>query len=120
MSAKTASGVVVDISASRPPAPPETETRRFTRTPQVPAEESRRAPQIDAAAPRFQAHSLLKFNVAAADVDAKFEIHEATSRVTVTMYERETGEVLREIPSRRILDMLASVTESGLHVDTSS
>lgn len=110
----------MDISASRPPAPPETETRRFTRAPQAPGEEPRHAPRIEPVKARFEAHSLLKFNVAAADVDAKFEIHEATSRVTVTMYERETGEVLREIPSKRILDMIASVTQSGLHVDTSS
>jgi len=110
----------MDVSASRPPAPPETEIRRFVRTPAVPDRESHKAPQIDPRTPRFEAHSLLKFNVAAADVDAKFEIHQATSRVTVTMYERETGEVLREIPSKHILDLLASVTESGLHVDTSS
>lgn len=112
----------MDVSASRPPAHVETESRRFTRTsPSVPAaDEARKAPETEPPGHSFEARSLLKFNVAAADVDAKFEIHEATSRVTVTMYERETGEVLKEIPSRHILDLLASVTESGLRVDTSS
>jgi flagellar protein FlaG len=111
----------MDVSASRPVAPPDTQTRRFVRAPAAPPEaDPRKAPQIEHPSRRFEAHSLLKFNVAAADVDAKFEIHKATSRVTVTMYERETGEVLREIPSRRVLDAIASVTESGLHVDTSS
>ena len=112
----------MDVSASRPPAPVEAESRRFTRaSPSVPAaDEAPKTPKIEPASHRFEARSLLKFNVAAADVDAKFEIHEATSRVTVTMYERETGEVLREIPSKHILDQLAFVTESGLHVDTSS
>ncbi len=112
----------MDVSASRPTAPAETESHRFTRTsPPVPAADGAdTTPKIAPPSHRFEARSLLKFNVAAADVDAKFEIHEATSRVTVTMYERETGEVLKEIPSRHVLDVLASVTESGLRVDTSS
>ena len=112
----------MDVSASRPTAHVEAESRRFTRaSPPVPAADgARTTAEIAPPSHRFEARSLLKFTLAAADVDAKFEIHEATSRVTVTMYERETGEVLKEIPSRRILDLLASVTESGLHVDTSS
>ena len=68
----------------------------------------------------WEPRSSLKFNIMAADVDARFEIHEATSRVIVTMYSRETGEVLREVPSRHVLDAIASVTSSGLQVDTSS
>ena len=55
-----------------------------------------------------------------ADVDAKFEIHEATDRVIVTMYDRETGEALRELPSRHVLDQIAAVTSRGLQVDTTS
>jgi flagellar protein FlaG len=53
-------------------------------------------------------------------VDARFEIHEGTSRVTVTMYDRETGEVLREIPPRRVLDVLAALSGRGLTVDVES
>lgn len=68
----------------------------------------------------FDASGSLKFSVRAADVDAKFEIHEATKKITVTMYDRETGEVLREFPSRHVLDAIASLTDSGLHVDTTS
>ncbi len=52
-------------------------------------------------------------------MDAKFEIHKPTSTVTVTMYERETGEVLREVPSKYLLDVIASVA-SGQRVDTTS
>ena len=68
----------------------------------------------------WEPHSSLKFSVKAADVDAKFEIHKATSKVTVTMYDRETGEVLREFPSRHVLDAIASIMDRGLQVDTTS
>ena len=69
---------------------------------------------------RWTPHSSLKFALTSADVDARFEIHEGTSRVTVTMYDRETGEVLREIPPRRVLDVLAALTGRGLTVDAES
>jgi hypothetical protein len=65
-------------------------------------------------------HSALKFSVRAADVDARFEIHEGTKKVTVTMYDRETGEVLREFPSRHVLDAIASIMDRGFQVDTTS
>ena len=105
------------------PPPMEATPRRFVRSPaQDPAEAA--APR-DAAhrpdrTPRFEARSSLKFNLSAADVDAKFEIHEPTSTLTVTMYERQTGEVLREVPNRHVLDVIASVAASGLNVDTTS
>lgn len=102
-------------------SPVESAPRRFVRAP-APAEPAgpRRPPELPDRAPRFEARSLLKFSLSAADVDAKFEIHEPTSTVTVTMYERQTGEVLREVPSKHVLDVIASVAASGLHVDTTS
>ena len=104
-------------------APTESPARRFVRAAAPSAaseEEPRKAPALPDRTPRYEARSLLKFSVSAADVDAKFEIHEPTSTVTVTMYERETGEVLREVPSKHVLDVIASVTASGLRVDTTS
>ena len=68
----------------------------------------------------WEPRSSLKFGLVVADVDAKFEIHEATDRVIVTMYDRETGEVLRELPSRHVLDQIAAVTSRGIRVDTTS
>ena len=68
----------------------------------------------------WEPRSSLKFGLVVADVDAKFEIHEATDRVIVTMYDRETGEVLRELPSRHVLDQIAAVTSRGIQVDTTS
>lgn len=64
--------------------------------------------------------SLLKFDVASADVLARFSIEEGTKRVSVTMFQRDTGEVLREIPPRSVLDVMAALSGRGLSVDTSS
>lgn len=109
------------VEPAGPPAPVESTPRRFVRGPspadEVPPPKERQLPDRT---PRFESRSLLKFSVSAADVDAKFEIHKPTSTVTVTMYQRETGEVLREVPSKHVLDVIASVTASGLHVDTTS
>jgi uncharacterized FlaG/YvyC family protein len=67
-------------------------------------------------------HSSLKSSVTTADVDARIEIHRPTRVMTVTMYDRHTGEVLREFPSRHLLDVIAAVTgvPSGMRVDASS
>ncbi len=101
--------------------PTEAASRRFVRAPAPAQEPAAGDPPARTERTRpFEARSLLKFDLNAADVDAKFEIHEPTSTVTVTMYERETGEVLREVPSKHLLDVLASVAGSGLLVDTTS
>ncbi|RJX20678.1 MAG: flagellar protein FlaG [Ammonifex sp.] len=41
--------------------------------------------------------------------DLHFRIHEATHEVMVQVVNRDTGEVLREIPPQRILDMVAEM-----------
>lgn len=65
---------------------------------------------------RWAAQSALKSSLTPADVEARVAIHEPTSRVTVTMTERGTGEVLRDFPSRRLLDTIAGIT-TGLRID---
>lgn len=48
----------------------------------------------------------------------EFSIHEATNRVMVRVFDRETEEVLREIPPEQILDLVAKLQELvGLLVD---
>lgn len=48
----------------------------------------------------------------------KFEVHEKSHRIMVKVIDDKTGEVLREIPPKKILDMLSSFTEYiGLLVD---
>ena len=51
-------------------------------------------------------------------IEARFAIHEATHTVMVTLVNRETGEVIRQIPPEKLLDMVARFRElAGLFVD---
>lgn len=48
----------------------------------------------------------------------KFEIHEKTNDIMVKIIDTETKEVIREIPSEKLLDMFANMLEmAGLLVD---
>jgi uncharacterized FlaG/YvyC family protein len=110
----TATGLtdVPEVGRTASVSPP----RKPKDTPEKKAATPAKEPPKDEWEPR----SSLKFSLRAADIDAKFEIHKATSKVIMTMYDRQTGEVLREVPSRRVLDMLASLTPNGQRVDTTS
>jgi flagellar protein FlaG len=116
----------MDVSTSRLPEKTDIATTpRFVRTPPpeaVPGSSREPADHTDLPGPssRWTPPSTLKFDLTAADFTARFEIHEGTSRVTVTMIDRNTGEVLREVPSRRVLDQIAALESSGLSVDEKS
>ena len=110
----------MDVTAPRPPDPTgvaayRAEPARGAEARWVPPTDEPTAPA--GGDPAFRPPSSLKFTLTAADVDARFEIHEATSAMTVTMYDRQSGEVLREFPSREVLDVIASLVSSGLTVD---
>ncbi len=48
----------------------------------------------------------------------KFQIHEKTKEVMVRIVEDETGEVIKEIPPEKMLDMVAKLWEiAGIIVD---
>lgn len=48
----------------------------------------------------------------------EFKIHEATKQIMVKVLNKETGEVVREIPNEKILDMVASLWEkAGIIID---
>jgi len=48
----------------------------------------------------------------------EFSIHEGTKEIMVKVLDRDTGEVIREIPSEKILDLVAKMWElSGVFVD---
>lgn len=64
--------------------------------------------------------STLKMALSAADVDARFEIDDTTSRVTVTMYDRRSGEVLRQIPPAELQAVIDAVAGRGIIVDVTS
>ena len=50
--------------------------------------------------------------------EAVFGIHEATNRVTIKIVDRETKEVIKEVPPEKTLDMIAKVWEiAGILVD---
>lgn len=50
--------------------------------------------------------------------EAIFGIHDATNRVTIKIVDKETKEVLKEIPPEKTLDMLAKAWElAGILVD---
>lgn len=64
--------------------------------------------------------STLKMAISSADVDARFEIDDETSRVTVTMYDRRSGEVLRRIPPAELQEIIEAIADRGLTVDVKS
>lgn len=48
----------------------------------------------------------------------RFSIHEATKRISVTVLDKDTDEVIREIPPEKVLDVVAQMWEmAGLFVD---
>ena len=50
--------------------------------------------------------------------EAVFGIHEGTNRVTIKLVDKETKEVIKELPPEKTLDMIARVWEmAGLLVD---
>ncbi|MEN3184051.1 MAG: flagellar protein FlaG [Atribacterota bacterium] len=54
----------------------------------------------------------------ALSIEARFSIHEPTHTVIVTLVNRDTGEIIRQIPPEKLLDMVARFRELvGLFVD---
>ena len=52
------------------------------------------------------------------DIGFEFSVHEKTKQIVVKILNTDTKEVIREIPSEKILDMVASMCEmAGLFVD---
>ena len=52
------------------------------------------------------------------NAEAKFGIHEKTNRITITLVDKETQEVIREIPPEKSLDLVAKRMElAGVLVD---
>jgi flagellar protein FlaG len=48
----------------------------------------------------------------------RFSIHEGTKEIMVKVLDKDSGEIVREIPSEKILDMVAKMWElSGIFID---
>lgn len=59
-----------------------------------------------------------KMNKNMSNSEAIFGIHDATNRVTIKIVDKETKEVLKEIPPEKTLDMIAKAWElAGILVD---
>lgn len=54
----------------------------------------------------------------ALSIEARFSIHQPTHAIVVTLINRDTGEVVRQIPPEKFLDMVARLRElAGIFVD---
>lgn len=59
-----------------------------------------------------------KFNKNRGNSEAIYGIHEGTNRVTIKIVDKETKEVIKELPPEKTLDMIARVWEmAGILVD---
>lgn len=59
-----------------------------------------------------------KMNKSMHNSEVMFGIHEATKRITIKVVDKETKEVIRELPPEKTLDMIAKVWElAGILVD---
>lgn len=59
-----------------------------------------------------------EMNKKMANSEAQFGIHEATNRVTIKIVDKQTKEVIKELPPEKTLDMIAKVWEmAGMLVD---
>ncbi len=47
----------------------------------------------------------------ALDIQAKFSVHEGTGEILVKLEDMVTGEVIREIPPEKLLDLVAKMRE---------
>ena len=106
----------MDVAAARGPGAPAAAVTQPQQQDQAPAPAARPDPARTAQRPAADLPDL-KFTLESADIQARFAIHEATNRVMITMYHRQTGEVVREIPPKKLLDMLAAFGRSGMIVD---
>lgn len=54
----------------------------------------------------------------AVDIQAKFSIHEGTGEIIVKLEDTNTGEVIREIPPEKLLDLVAKMQEMARGIDS--
>ncbi len=44
-------------------------------------------------------------------IGLEFSVHEPTGRIKVIVLDKETGEVIREVPPQQVLDLMAKIDE---------
>ena len=59
-----------------------------------------------------------QFNKKMGNMECQYGIHEATNRVTIRIIDKDTREIVREVPPEKTLEMIAKVWElAGILVD---
>ena len=43
--------------------------------------------------------------------ELRFSVHEETERIRVTVFDKETGEMIREVPQQDVLDLMVKIDE---------
>jgi len=76
------------------------------------------AEQQEQANPEQVRKAVEKLNKSLPNSSAIFGIHEETNRITIKLVDKDTKEVIKELPPEKTLDMIAKVWEmAGLLVD---
>lgn len=56
--------------------------------------------------------------IASEKTHLKFEVHEKTHAIMIKIIQSDTGEVIRELPPEKLVDMIAKICEmAGLFID---
>jgi flagellar protein FlaG len=106
-------------AAEKPPIPVNTSQRTSPGNPvdERALQEENRVPQVSE---KIIIGAVEKANKAmvTANRALEFSVHEKTKEIIVKVVDTETKEVIREIPSEKILDMVANILEmAGILVD---
>lgn len=84
----------------------------------VPVSDSPSVADMQAAENEKIKKAIEKMNAQLPNSEAKFGIHEATNRVMIKLVDKDTQEVIKEIPPEKTLDMIAKCMEmAGVLVD---
>ena len=97
----------------------EAETTSFEQTLQNQASsQTQTAAELQSAETEKLKKAIEKMNEQLPNSEAKFGIHEATNRVMIKLVDKDTQEVIKEIPPEKTLDILAKCMEiAGVLVD---
>lgn len=87
-------------------------------TPKTSASQTPTAAEMQSAETEKLKKAIERMNEQLPNSEAKFGIHEATNRVMIKLVDKDTQEVIKEIPPEKTLDMLAKSMEiAGVLLD---
>ena len=93
-------------------------TSYYSTTPKTSASQTMTAEEMQSAENEKLKKAIERMNEQLPNSEAKFGIHEATNRVMIKLVDKDTQEVIKEIPPEKTLDMLAKSMEiAGVLLD---